>query len=149
VPWQGTVPGRPVTCTTVPAPGFGRVDFVTALGLWCRGTPRHALRADVFVTDRQGTLRLDGLLCRRGPRPAIWNRKPVLWTRTHLRGCGPLAGETFASTFTPAVPPEEFDSSTLAFQPMTGQLTALHLGASCAHRIFPAVPSAIDVSVAP
>jgi hypothetical protein len=41
---------------------------------------------------------------------------------THLRGCCSLAGGTFAGTFTPAVPPEQFDSSTLAFLPMTGQL---------------------------
>ena len=97
VPWNGTVLGRPVTCTTVQtppgiAPGGGDAAVVTTLGLWCTGTRRHALRALVSIADEQGTLRLDGLLCRRGPRPAHPHAK--------FRACCPLAGGPFTGAFT-------------------------------------------------
>ena len=71
--WTGTIASRPVTCTIVPgpfpvAPMGGDAAVVTTLGLWCRGTRRHAVQALVYATDRAGTLALTGHLCRRGPR---------------------------------------------------------------------------------
>jgi hypothetical protein len=145
VPWSGTIGGRAVSCTSVPTfpdgPDEPRVAF---LGLWCRGTRRHAVHVGTWSVDRVGTLRVDGLLCTRGPRPRAWRTagKGDLGGRLQPRGqCCRLQG-TVAGTFTPTVPPEAFDSSTLAFLPMTGELTAVRLTARCRHRRKPVTLSA-------
>ena len=129
--WTGTIASRPVTCTIVPgpfpvAPMGGDAAVVTTLGLWCRGTRRHAVQALVYATDRAGTLALTGHLCRRGPRPAA--------PRARLRQCCTLARGTFAGSFTPAYPPDEQTGPVLL---TTGDLTALQLGASCRRVTLP------------
>src|SRR5262249_32206896 len=123
--WSGTIANRPVTCTTTPgilffAPGGGDAAGVTTLRLWCRGARRRALPATGYVTDQQGDLVLFGSLCRHGPRPHA--------PRAKLRQCCTLGGGTFAGTFTPAYPPAEQTGPVLL---TTGELTALHVGASC------------------
>jgi hypothetical protein len=130
--WTGTIEGRPVTCTEVPgpplvAPTGGDAAAVTSLGLWCQGTRRHAVAAVVYVTDQQGDLALAGRLCRRGPRPP---RR----LRARLRQCCALGGGTFTGTFRPAYPPSEQTGPVLL---TTGELTALHVGASCQHLTLP------------
>jgi hypothetical protein len=129
--WTGTIAGRPVTCTEVRgpapiAPGGGDAAVVTTLGLWCRGSRRHAVSALVYVTDREGHLALTGQLCRRGPRP----HQP----RAPLGQCCPLGGGTFTGDFTPAYPPDE---QTGPVQITIGTLHGVQLGASCAHVTLP------------
>jgi len=143
VPWSGTIAGRPVTCGTVPTVSLGNQYAVSSTGLWCRGTPHHALAFTVWSDDPAG-LRIEGQVCRRGPHPRLFARptrsKP--W-RLALRGaCCTVAGGTFEGTFTPAYPTE----NPLLY---TGDLTAVHLEMTCRGGIVPIVPLTIDLRVQP
>jgi hypothetical protein len=143
VPWNGTLVGRPVTCATVPTIGLGNQYAVTVLGLWCRGTRHHALRFIVWSDDPRG-LRIEGQVCRRGPRPGLFAH-PTRWKprRLGLSGnCCAVAGGSFEGQFTP-VDPTDYP---LLY---TGDLTAVQLGMTCGRRIFPTLPPTIDLRVMP
>ena len=54
IPWGGSLAGRSVTRTTVPTVRLGNQFVVAQLGLFCRGTPRHAINLVVMSDDPRG-----------------------------------------------------------------------------------------------